>query len=1025
MSTAFSRLMWKEYRAQHPLWLALTGASLLLTLLIALLSSISIPLSDLMGVAIVLAVAFGVATLTVAFSGEEEDGTAMWLRMFPVSTAELLSSKLLVCVVGTLALLAVSALFNLLLTMIIGGSPDINLNGPKAWIDLLRGTVGCVTFILLTLNCSLRSTKVFTTLGIAAVGMFLFAVLAMNTEQGPLSPTPLLVTVLATIAVVPNIRAWHRGQLPSTDSSAEGRSRWSRLQTWSVGLIEGRPTVWQKRLMTASMQVPLSTRTFRVLLWRELRFALPFAKGCLAITTGLLLIPVLSGSAESPIVVAFGFLVVLEAGLRTFRHDQQQLNGLFWGHRGVSAASVWTARVPVWLGVLVGLILLMALMEYSVAQIFFSDTPSSMNSFLTHHAVARWQQQGRNDILRIVSAVVLAGFAQAQLFSAWIRKPVVAAFLALAGMIAVVAAAAYCEYLGIPQAMTVWPFVIICLLLTFVTRRQWMDRQSSMRIVAARTASLVVLCLCLWMGTNIWRATEVPDVGSLASRSLTSQDPNVAAIARMTPDQLLKHYGYFQGAESTEWAQAWQRFYAAASRTMSPDFEPTLARIYLPGDAQLNMALDALDQILAADSEFSRLPPQYRVPWSHHYLPVSVTSILVGKAQQEFLSGQPRRAAERAIQAVQLDRYLQHEATSWNQWLYAVNYENFALSVLQRFLSDDRLTDDDLQALQEQLSIATGTWSAGMNVMANGEVVWEQLLLRYGYLWDRYRELQVTHHLLDRYGIVQWPSAIIEQNRFERIRTLRLLRLLNDQEKSWQATALRQDGSNAPIIEHWLQTTPFMPDDLYMANHWLTGRDSPMEQAFRTCGELERATAVAIALQRYRRRHGKFPTSLLHLSEFGIPSESMDIRDWDSENLLGYAPEGLKFAVPFTDDSGNVYLLHPEQPVLWTPGPHSPLQQRHLQSEPLNFAQMQQPLTDHVFIINGGYVWGVRKDLQQLLSQGQEFLERMTTENVNSNAKQTSPTAVNHGDGPPALRLDTMPPAEWFEKQTEGPDSQN
>ncbi|MCA9051601.1 MAG: hypothetical protein KDA89_22840, partial [Planctomycetaceae bacterium] len=584
---------------------------------------------------------------------------------------------------------------------------------------------------------------------------------------------------------------------------------------------------------------------------------------------------------------------------------------------------------------------------------------------------------GEYSVCRVTAAVIAAGFAQAQLSSAWIRKPILAAFSALATMVGVIGWILHCEMLKIPQWTSVWPFVVLCLVLTFVTRQQWMDRQSSVRLIVIRIMSLAVFCLCALSATMTWRALEIPDMGSTAAAGLSSHDAAAAAIGRLGPQQLYEHYGYYDGCDSTPWAKAWDRFQASGSKVGGADEvkDPVTGHLVLPWEVARREAVSALDEILAGDLTTQRLPPKFRVPWTSHDLSGIATRILTSEALLRSEEELPKQAAERLIQAVRLDRYFREEATGWSTWLAAVSQELSVLDVFQRLVSDERLTEEDLSDLQEQLTAVIAFPTPGMNVAANREVVWEQLLLRDGYLWGEYQREQRSGFSSER--LFEFPAHIMANRSWpERYRSLRLLRLINHR----LGNGYRDDSSaSVSQAQDWFETSVEQDTDIYVYDPVLTGGlNSPVEQQFRTCFLAERAAVVAVALQRYRRQNGMFPASLTELGEVGIPGDSGFIRDVDGENLLGYAPGGLGFPIPFVDDYRYGYLLHPQQPVLWTPGLSSPIAFRRdlIPSPPLPpLCQMAEPQPNRVCFISGGTRFGVQPGFDEMIHKAREFAE--------------------------------------------------
>lgn len=546
MSTAFYRLVWKEYRAQRNLWLALVFAAVSLAAVFATGGSGHIPFENLMGFGLIITVAFGVAAVAVAFAGEEDDGTAMWLRMIPVKTHTLLASKLTAVACGMVALLTVSATFNLMLVLLFGDGLsriDLRLNN-EVIVDWLRAIVGMSTFILLTLACALRSHKVLAALGWSAGCMLLFAILLIDKTEGPLSPVPLLVTVLTILAVYPSARQWHRGLRHSVVGFVAVLPGLSKPYALINCFLRVRDDAWSKRLIRAASAPPPLSRTVQVLVWRELRFAVPFLRGCVAVNAMLLVCQVFFPVERASYLWMYYSLVIIECGSRTFRHDQRQLNGLFWSQRGVAPALVWALRSVVWFVMLWTTIAAFAVMERMVINQFLSDSTTEHNhlqqfgtEMLRNTALyfARPESGGRS-LLNMVAAVVTGSFVISQLMSMWIRKPILAATCGFVGTILYWVWIGYLFTFGFPLSMTAWPLILLFLLAGFLTRRQWMDRRMSPKIILQRSVMIAVPCLCVWQTQTLWRAYEIPDVGF--TLMLHNKELGNANLSRMSDEDV-------------------------------------------------------------------------------------------------------------------------------------------------------------------------------------------------------------------------------------------------------------------------------------------------------------------------------------------------------------------------------------------------------------------------------------------------------------------------------------------------------
>src|SRR5215471_12872692 len=101
MNTAFWRLTWKEYRAIRLFWLSIVALAVFLSWLFVLTQERATAVNLVFNFALGAPAFFAVGCAGAAFAGEKEEGTFEFLRASPVSSREILSSKLSLTVVAT------------------------------------------------------------------------------------------------------------------------------------------------------------------------------------------------------------------------------------------------------------------------------------------------------------------------------------------------------------------------------------------------------------------------------------------------------------------------------------------------------------------------------------------------------------------------------------------------------------------------------------------------------------------------------------------------------------------------------------------------------------------------------------------------------------------------------------------------------------------------------------------------------------------------------------------------------------
>ncbi|RLS33616.1 MAG: hypothetical protein DWH78_12495, partial [Planctomycetota bacterium] len=179
---SITRLIWKEYRVQRTLWLALFIGWLVIFSLIRWYSADAHqgPLGLRFASIFCVSICFGAAAICIAFAGEVEERTAGWLRMMPCSTSQLMTGKLIAIAAGMLSLIAAMLLYGLLADLFLDvlhyWEPEIRPwhrdSGSSLPMDALDRSYLAANFLLLlacSLAASLRSARILSAVGKTAV----------------------------------------------------------------------------------------------------------------------------------------------------------------------------------------------------------------------------------------------------------------------------------------------------------------------------------------------------------------------------------------------------------------------------------------------------------------------------------------------------------------------------------------------------------------------------------------------------------------------------------------------------------------------------------------------------------------------------------------------------------------------------------------------------------------------------------------------------------------------------------------
>jgi len=948
-------LFWKEYRTQRSLWLVLAICLVALQALIAFLlePSAKDAWSTLPVFAVVIVCGFIAASVALLFAGEEDLGTSYWLRQFPVSTFTLFLSKVSASLFGIVTLSALAALSTFVVMAL--GPADLRVD------RFVVASVGilCVAIFFVTLFWSLQCRGVFPALGWSTATMLLIALPALALG-GPMQMIIIVVSgfALIVISIYPLAMRWHRG-LRQSGTARSPRSARSRLLgafqktsatfriaaillaipfcsaliavllamdilSWPViavfvgticlcMFVAGIRYIlralgfWSFWLTKAAERPTLLSRTSAVLCWQECRFAIPAM--LLALSLGIVAVLFrLFVSHDSAWPMALLGCVVVEFGLRSFRHDQKNQNGLFWSHRGVSPLLVYSIRTSVWLGLLLVFAVVLLILDLPIGSSYSSNFHGRIidvvNVFVHSpgHRYADPELAGHGDRLRQLSgslAWLTGGFFIGQICSCWFRKPLIAMFLAAIAFGGFSAFTVYGTVIDLPPSLSLWPVVILLAAAMMLSRREWMDRRDSLRIICWRTAFVLIPLLCLWPVKAAWRMFQVPPNGYVPLISLDD--------VRYGPSTS-------HSKQSPALISALERLDIAASPLQSTRHAtepPTELE-----EERLTETMEVVDEILERLPR-QPLPSKWRNPWTT-FPAQALAFATIQKSQELHEQGDAAAATTQLLKGVRLLRYLQHESSSWDQWRWCIQLEHNLLQRVHDLAADDQLTAEQLQLACHDVELCLNTEPSPIPMLQNRSLAYDQVLYRYGPLWELYRELWKQNPL----GPTNFPNKLIHSSFAERTRFNSLMAHSDEQTCTGMLVCTRQElarWASTTLLEGTdLEADPVFYDDL---PNW-QGTKIPEHLApTRSLINAERATWVILQLQAYRREHGEFPRELDAMFEGRSPSENAATQSMltDAENgtRFRYAPNGIK------EDffEGSVYsriLVPAQQPLLWS-----------------------------------------------------------------------------------------------------------
>lgn len=586
------RLVWKELRTLRALWLSLLGAALVLQLWLAWWADNHHVRSEwVFTVALFLPVVYSLACAAMAFAGEREEGTDQFLCRLAAPPLALLSTKVLLNVVSTAALLVVLYPLAWILAPWYEGRGFLRAQGALATREMLALAWGMSLFSW-GLFFSLLFRHVLTCLVTATVAATLtplavFAFLGLLPTERAKSFEALDWTL--RLAVIPGLLLLVSSQFVQTWDE----NRWPRFMEWlldrwrrltvkrersdeAARSVENRRGGWRVHVQPFGLCLPdewLSPwrREVRRLLWLEWRQAwrvmlfVGFAFGLYLTAQGLL---VASGMnllrKEAPFVLA---LMAFVFGVWSFQAQQSEKRFRGLAGHGVSPTAIWIVKQGVWFGAM----FLMAVLITLVITLWFSPVqPQTSRTIFQPLAMLGYGYQWNNISGGVGSEWLLESFvnlcvnaafslglcyAVGQCASLLIPRAVTAALVGF-----VLAGVAFggqqlTAHLAIPSGLAVLPFIIGLLLASFVRMSDWMEERNTIRSWLKVVMACLVPSLVALIGVPMYRVWEIPEPDHEWRIWLTAMAAPPSPSARQTAADWLRVANSIEGDPSLHWKQ--------------------------------------------------------------------------------------------------------------------------------------------------------------------------------------------------------------------------------------------------------------------------------------------------------------------------------------------------------------------------------------------------------------------------------------------------------------------------------------
>lgn len=915
--SSFGRILWKEYRAQRSVWLALLFGTVLLQSLAFLPREFApeLPPYYPFAVGLTVSVCFAATSVAILFAGEREDETDQWLSQLPIPSRSLMNAKLSAAVIAT-ALFAVAALATGGIVALLSELPRGVVIGEDSFI-LPRTMIGVFVWGLFF---SLQMRSVLRTLLFTATAELITTGSAANVSETFDQRVYFTIVGCVVFADIWLARRWAAG-LPAVFGGRNRPLGWRR----AIGNAQ-RPWLLSRVVGSGSPAV----RTAGILIWREVRGAAPFliawgALGvfCVDLQMRLLLVFL-------PTHALFLMATPVACGMMTCLGDQRRQSFRFLGERGVSASTVWWCKQLVWVAIAAGVVALFAAWDVMTPGRFealnqqlgsagaeVSPAPATRTVPATVPVQLRGMYVGCRQLqaldvfgmdpgsLRHLASdtaspdagwlwswavsLELALFGVGQLASFWIRRTVLAAAVAfMMGLVAV-----FWHWIAmqgdLPLLWTTWPVAVLCLAATWSTGAEWLLGRHGWRVRTVRAAWLVAIPVLLLVAGRHLRATQVPKVEfRWRTQAATTQVYHRGLSASVNSILGTAHEISVVGNSNRSEAVQLVREVREISEVLRDwTGTPRLAREVVTGD-----------------------------PWRVEV----VGREMAGSARRLTADGELDAAWSDIVAGLRVTGFLSTQAANWSDWLNCLIARESLSAAAQDWAADPDQTPDRLaQALGDLKQFSIDAWSPD-EMLENRYLIYAQLIERKGLLWER----------LQRDGQIDFGGRTITMSSLEwlgwtgeRERLLRLMTLLTARSMQRSDAGIRamvpaggvplESGVSDREISRWVTTTSSQVGE-FAVDLWTDANGySVVDRMVLEALAEERGTMLIVALDSHRLQTGDFPEQLADL----VPEVLEELpRDPYTGGDFGYAPAG--FDAPLIPIGEPV--VPAEQPLLWSAG---------------------------------------------------------------------------------------------------------
>ncbi|MGB7736470.1 MAG: hypothetical protein WBL72_22530 [Thermoguttaceae bacterium] len=882
----FWRVVWKEYRLQRSLWIAMAALTAILQLLvIAYEPPHQARAETLYLLALAFPALYALGCGATLFAGEREAGTYEFQRSLPVRAWAVFVGKIVLALGSTLAMLGLMVGFATFLSKPTPpGTVDVATWRVMAW--QVFGFFGLEMFVWAVLfSFATKRVLLAAILGVAAASIGAHLAVAIVTTQGAVAtyvdalPWRMVIAAGVALADVWLAARWFREKrgrqpkfVPATaaETPPEAIALGRRFQQPQRMAILGR-LIWQHwrqsrgvSLAMAALIVPLLAMLMMWLLrarenppWFIERHASeiyrPGDKEFFALT----------------ILIALASVPLL--GICAFLADQRRSSRRFLADHGVPAKYVWLSRQTITLGLplLMFFTLLLALFFLASALL-----PSPLQSDIIRWARLSEVYAEAYTLFYFAVGVlgcVLIGVAVGQCCSMFLRSPLLAGLFSL---LLTALFAVWCGLMWFWQVNWLWsvlPIPVALLAATRLRAADWLLERNTLRAWLRPVLALLIPAAALLLAVPLYRVYSVPLV-----------DPGFSPQEFAQP---------LTNDEEATFAQ-----YDRACRMLEPMHYTPLASVPQRAanepdklDAQKTEWVRANSQTIAAVLQAGRNkicnPPQSRVlPWKYQL--ADLARLLTYSAVESEEEGKLDAAIARYFAALRLASYLrdwyaipitaQDRNYPYRDDANVIEmevYDRLALWAARKGQTQERITAT-AQRLEQFSSDAAPTNGVKIAYLQ----VWLFLSGDVGFV----RSDDVQEPIL-------WPTVFWSHLGWERARAQRLLNCITRaqlDELSWAEDAIRrgkpfqQPPCGPNVLPYILR-----PSDLPYALHsqiivppvqYNSRWEAKLVQDYVALVAARRAVRVVLALEAWKLKHGSLPKTLDELVGHGLDRLPVD-----------------------------------------------------------------------------------------------------------------------------------------------------